>query len=127
MNWGEQCGICGNLLIWWRSKSGYRVCMRCHPQALSALACLGRRVPGGAALVERWIACDGKGRPTMQKCLGCGKPVDPEDLDVWCHTCLDLLCQKLASQLMNTQWGMAHGPSLMAVFRSDRRWWDRPR
>jgi hypothetical protein len=31
MVWEETCGRCGNDLFWWRSRSGYRVCMRFVP------------------------------------------------------------------------------------------------
>jgi hypothetical protein len=45
MSWDETCSRCGNDLLWWRSRSGYRVCMRCCPDPLSALETLARRGP----------------------------------------------------------------------------------
>jgi hypothetical protein len=54
MSWDDTCGICGNTLFWWPSKSGYRVCAVCSPDPLGALETLGRRVPGGAKLVQWW-------------------------------------------------------------------------
>jgi hypothetical protein len=50
----EACGVCGNTLFWWRSRSGYLVCMRCCPDPWGALETLGRRVPGGATQVHGW-------------------------------------------------------------------------
>ena len=52
--WDERCGICGNGLLWWRSRSGYRVCYQCCRDPWEVLECLGRRVPGGVQLVQGW-------------------------------------------------------------------------
>lgn len=37
------CPTCGSLL-WWRARSGARVCARCHPDPMGALDPLTRRV-----------------------------------------------------------------------------------
>jgi hypothetical protein len=54
VTWLDRCS-CGSTRFW-QSRSGYKICMACYPCALAALACLGRRVPGGEALVEQWVA-----------------------------------------------------------------------
>jgi hypothetical protein len=52
---GDTCGVCGNQLFWWRSRSGYRVCMACHPDPLAALEILARRgQPGMVQRVQAW-------------------------------------------------------------------------
>jgi hypothetical protein len=56
----EICPICGNILLWWRSRTGMRVCMVCHPDPLEALAMLlsgqgrGAIGPHGAHPTTRW-------------------------------------------------------------------------
>jgi hypothetical protein len=51
----ETCGLCGNQLFWWRSRSGYQVCMTCHPDPLAALEILARRgKPGLVQHVQAW-------------------------------------------------------------------------
>ena len=45
MSWDDTCSLCGNDLLWWRSRTGYRVCMRCYPDPLGALEILARRGP----------------------------------------------------------------------------------
>jgi hypothetical protein len=51
----DTCGRCGNSLFWWRSRSGYRVCMHCCPDPLDALEVLARRgMPGLAQEVRAW-------------------------------------------------------------------------
>src|SRR5262245_7053124 len=50
-DWRDTCH-CGNSLFWWRSRSGYRVCMRCCRDPLGALETLGRRIPGGVQRVK---------------------------------------------------------------------------
>jgi hypothetical protein len=51
----DTCGVCGNQLFWWRSRSGYRVCMTCHPDPLAALEILARRGrPGMVQQVQAW-------------------------------------------------------------------------
>jgi hypothetical protein len=52
MTWAETCGRCGNELFWWRSRSGYRVCMCCARDPLHALEVLAQRLPGGVKLVQ---------------------------------------------------------------------------
>jgi hypothetical protein len=42
MSWDDTCSRCGNNLFWWRSRSGYWVCMRCHDDPLGALQILAR-------------------------------------------------------------------------------------
>jgi hypothetical protein len=41
---GEPYPACGNALLWWRSRTGQRVCMVCHPDPLQALQWLGAQV-----------------------------------------------------------------------------------
>jgi hypothetical protein len=53
MSWTETCGVCGSTRFW-PSKRGYLVCYACCPDPLAALEILGRRVPGGVTLVQRW-------------------------------------------------------------------------
>jgi hypothetical protein len=40
------CPTCGGVL-WWRSRMGARVCMRCYPDPLQALDALAGRWPRG--------------------------------------------------------------------------------
>jgi hypothetical protein len=54
MSLAETCGVCGNDRFWWRSKSGYQVCMRCARDAFAALELLARRRPGAVPQVQRW-------------------------------------------------------------------------
>jgi hypothetical protein len=55
MAWDETCGRCGNSLLWWRSRSGYRVCMVCCRDPFEALEVLARRGPPGTVeRVRRW-------------------------------------------------------------------------
>jgi hypothetical protein len=55
VSWDETCSRCGNSLLWWRSRSGYRVCMVCCPDPLAALETLARRgAPGLVMQVQRW-------------------------------------------------------------------------
>jgi hypothetical protein len=46
--WDDACSRCGNALLWWRSRTGYRVCMTCTPDPLEALAVLARRAGSDA-------------------------------------------------------------------------------
>jgi hypothetical protein len=51
----DQCSRCGNLLLWWKSRSGYRVCMNCCRDPLEALEVLARRASLLAVQrVQRW-------------------------------------------------------------------------
>jgi hypothetical protein len=53
--WDDTCSVCGNQLMWWRSRSGYRVCMPCNPDPLAALEILARRgKPGLVQQVQAW-------------------------------------------------------------------------
>jgi uncharacterized Zn finger protein (UPF0148 family) len=55
----DTCSMCGNQLFWWRSKTGYRVCMVCDPDPLAALETLARRgTPGLVRRVQAWIEVD---------------------------------------------------------------------
>jgi hypothetical protein len=57
MSWEDTCGVCGNDLLWWRSRSGYRVCMVCARDPLEALEVLARRGrPGAIRMVQGWRA-----------------------------------------------------------------------
>jgi hypothetical protein len=60
---GEICGRCANTGRWWRSKTGYMVCMVCTPDVWDALEVLARRQGAGAvAQVKRWrTVCEEKG------------------------------------------------------------------
>jgi hypothetical protein len=60
-----ECGVCGNQLLWWRSRSGLRVCMRCYQDPFSALETLSRRIPGGVQQVQLW-------REDLSRSLGQG-------------------------------------------------------
>jgi hypothetical protein len=52
---GDETCHCGNRLLWWRSRSGYRVCMTCCPDPLRALEILARRGrPGLVQQVQSW-------------------------------------------------------------------------
>jgi len=54
-SWAETCGVCGNTLLWWRSKSGYRVCMICARDPMAALEVLARRAsPAAVTRVQTW-------------------------------------------------------------------------
>jgi hypothetical protein len=44
---GMTCTTCGNTLLWWRSRTGHRVCLRCDHDPLDALSTLA----GGADLL----------------------------------------------------------------------------
>jgi len=60
MSWEDTCSRCGNDLLWWRSRSGYRVCMQCSPDPLEALEVLARRgQPGAITQVQGWRAAAG--------------------------------------------------------------------
>jgi hypothetical protein len=51
----DTCSVCGNQLLWWRSRSGYRVCMTCNPDPVTALETLARRgKPGLVQQVQGW-------------------------------------------------------------------------
>lgn len=51
----DTCGLCGNQLFWWRSRSGYRVCMKCNADPFDALETLARRgQPGLVQQVQLW-------------------------------------------------------------------------
>jgi hypothetical protein len=55
MSWDDTCSRCGNDLLWWRSKSGVRVCMRCYDDPLGALEILARYGrPGLVREVQSW-------------------------------------------------------------------------
>ena len=55
MSWEDTCGVCGNTLFWWRSKSGVRVCMVCNEDPLLALETLARYGrPGLVQEVQSW-------------------------------------------------------------------------
>ena len=58
----------------------------------------------------------------MWHCQGCGMILDMAITDNWCHACLDTLREKLARQLLNTQYGMAYGPALATLF-TQRMYW----
>jgi hypothetical protein len=45
------CSQCGNTLLWWRSRTGHRLCMRCHPDPWQALEALLRAMAQGCAEV----------------------------------------------------------------------------
>lgn len=56
----EICSRCGNALLWWRSRSSYRVCMVCARDPLEALEVLARRGrPGAITQVQGWRAAAG--------------------------------------------------------------------
>jgi hypothetical protein len=66
MSWAETCH-CGNNLFWWRSKTGYLVCMRCAPHPYTALEVLARRgKPGLVRVVQSWGLQDAKPRLSVQ-------------------------------------------------------------
>jgi hypothetical protein len=48
------CGICGTTDRWGKSRSGYLICMICHPDPCQALEIFARRVPGGVKQVQSW-------------------------------------------------------------------------
>jgi hypothetical protein len=48
---GMTCSQCGNTLLWWRSRTGHRLCMRCHPDPWQALEALLRAMAQGCAEV----------------------------------------------------------------------------
>lgn len=51
----ETCTRCGNSLLWWRSKTGYLVCMVCCRDPLEALEVLARREsPAAVRQVQAW-------------------------------------------------------------------------
>src|SRR5262245_51095593 len=51
----DTCSRCGNALLWWRSRSGLRICMRCYPDAWDALAVLAKYEGAHAShAVQRW-------------------------------------------------------------------------
>jgi hypothetical protein len=51
----DTCSVCGNSLFWWRSRTGYRVCMRCGRDPFEALEVLARRGrPGLVKQVQGW-------------------------------------------------------------------------
>jgi hypothetical protein len=55
MAWEETCSRCENTLLWWRSRTGYRVCMVCGPDPFTALEILARRgMPGLVQRVQGW-------------------------------------------------------------------------
>jgi hypothetical protein len=55
MSWADTCSHCGNTLLWWHSRSGYRVCMVCARDPLEALEVLARRSSTAAvARVQAW-------------------------------------------------------------------------
>src|SRR5215472_14132661 len=41
----DVCPQCGNALLWWRSRTGQLVCIRCYPDPLDALSTLGWEQP----------------------------------------------------------------------------------
>jgi hypothetical protein len=51
MSWAETCSRCGNDRLWWRSRTGYLVCMVCARDPLDALETLARRA--STAVVRR--------------------------------------------------------------------------
>jgi hypothetical protein len=61
----ETCSRCGNMLWWWRSRTGYLVCMTCCPDPLDALETLARRAsPAAVQRVQVWRqAADQEGPP----------------------------------------------------------------
>jgi hypothetical protein len=55
MRWTETCSVCGNDRLWWRSRSGYLVCMVCCRDPLAPLAVLARRASTAAVTrVQTW-------------------------------------------------------------------------
>jgi hypothetical protein len=48
---GMTCSQCGNTLLWWRSRTGHRLCMRCHPDPWQALEAFLRAMAQGCAEV----------------------------------------------------------------------------
>jgi hypothetical protein len=46
------CPVCGGI-VFWRSRTGARVCARCYPAPLEALGALTRRTPGLAVQAPR--------------------------------------------------------------------------
>jgi hypothetical protein len=53
--YAETCGVCDNQIFWWRSRSGYQVCMVCDRDPFQALETLARRgAAGTVARVRTW-------------------------------------------------------------------------
>jgi hypothetical protein len=62
----ETCSVCGNQRFWWRSRSGYLVCMRCHPDPFDALETLARRgKPGLVQQVQAWALRSNLAQPDL--------------------------------------------------------------
>jgi hypothetical protein len=60
ISWDETYGICGNRLLWWRSRSGFRVCMTCCPdpwRRFKAMCALMNVWPSDVLeeMIEQWL------------------------------------------------------------------------
>jgi hypothetical protein len=53
--WDNACSCCGHDVLWWRSRSGDQVCVRCAADPLAALEILARR--GRPGLVKEVQSC----------------------------------------------------------------------
>jgi hypothetical protein len=55
MSWDDTCGVCGNTVLWWPSKMGFKICMVCCRDPLDALEVLARRASTAAVReVQAW-------------------------------------------------------------------------
>ena len=78
MSWVETCH-CGNDVLWWRSKTGYQVCMRCTPDVFQALEVLARRGrPGLVREVQSWGLQDAEASDGDDKFL-CDRRSSPRE------------------------------------------------
>jgi hypothetical protein len=71
----ETCGVCDNQVFWWRSRSGYQICMACSPDPWAALEVLARRgKPGLIQHVQAWTRASSYlidlGNHTFSWCAG---------------------------------------------------------